>query len=43
MIGCFFGKKVKKLQSINHRELIEFQDSYKTRHGHFPNPALWPA
>ena len=28
MIGCFFGKKVKKLQSINHRELIEFQDSY---------------
>ena len=41
MIGCFFGKKIKQLQSINHRELIEFQDSYKSRHGYFPSPALW--
>ena len=40
MIGCFFGKKMKQLQSINHRELIKFEDSYKLCHGYFPSPAV---
>ena len=40
MIGCFFGKKMKQLQSINHRELIKFEDSYKLCHDYFPSPAV---
>ena len=40
MIGCFFGKKIKQLQSINHRELIKFEDSYKLCHDYFPSPAV---
>ena len=40
MIGCFFDKKMKQLQSINHRELIKFEDSYKLCHDYFPSPAV---
>ena len=40
MIGCFFGRKMKQLQSINHRELIKFEDSYKLCHDYFPSPAV---